>query len=77
MFECFMLPHLMIFGAAVIGGFLIVHWARDEPKQLPSWRWGDAPRRTAKAGPELIEHTLGLFTAGFAAVYTLNYPPCG
>lgn len=73
---CLFMPNILFGVACAIAAFLIVQWSRSDPKPIPAWKWGDAPRRpTGVEG--LLGHVAGMFAAGFATVIVLNFPPCG
>ena len=43
------------------GAWLFAHWAMRDEIQLPSWRWGDIPRRPGKSfEARVLEHIGGV-----------------
>lgn len=74
---CHMWPMVLMFAGCAGAAFIIMRWARDDPKPEPAWRWGDAPRRRKRAPDGIIGHCIGMMLAGLAVAYALNFPICG
>jgi len=74
---CDELPFLMLTVAILGSAYLIFWWARFDPSPLPSWRWGDTPRREPKVRLDLVAHIIGGFFAALAVDYAINHPICG
>lgn len=79
MTSCQTLGYLCLYGGALLGILLFVHWAVSEKKEEAPWRWTDEPKwksRTRRNNMTMIVNIVCGLTVVAAVAWAAAQPVC-